>query len=100
MSDRVMQHGPVATRPALRDVRGQPYEPAVGPALRILLFLVFAAAALLGLTGVYLLSIRLLEWARAETYTNQFTLWMFIAHIGIGVLITLPFLWFGVRHWW
>jgi tetratricopeptide (TPR) repeat protein len=100
MSDQLVQPGAVAARPALRDVRGRPYEPAVSPSLRVLLFLVFAATALLGLTGVYLLSIRLLEWARSATYTNQFTLWMFIAHIGIGVLITLPFLWFGGAHWW
>jgi tetratricopeptide (TPR) repeat protein len=83
----------------LLDARGRPYEPAVGPRLRALLFLVFAATALLGITGVYLLSIRLLEALREQTYTNQFTLWMFVAHVFIGLLIAAPFFAFGILHY-
>ena len=76
------------TRKQLLDARGRPYQPAVGPRLRVLLFLIFAATALLGITGIYLASIRVLETARApQTYTNAFTLWMFFAHILVGVLI-------------
>src|SRR5215469_14098379 len=85
-------------RKVLRDVRGRPYEPAIGPRLKILLFLVFAATALLGVTGVYLLSIRLLETASTRTYTNQFTLQMFVAHILVGLAIILPFFAFGCTH--
>jgi tetratricopeptide (TPR) repeat protein len=88
-----------AARPVLRDAKGQPYEPALKPHLKPILFLVFAATALLGITGVYLSSIRLLEWWRGQTYTNQFTLWMFLAHIAVGVLILAPFLYFGVSHY-
>ena len=80
------------------DVRGRPYEPALGPRLKILLFIVFAATALLGVSGVYLLSIRLLEGWRQQTYTNPFTLQMFVAHILIGIGIVLPFLLFGCTH--
>jgi tetratricopeptide (TPR) repeat protein len=83
----------------LLDAHGRPYEPAVGPRLRVLLFLVFAATALLGITGVYLLSIRLLEALRDQTYTNQFTLWMFVAHVFIGLSIAVPFLAFGIIHY-
>jgi tetratricopeptide (TPR) repeat protein len=64
-----------------------------------LLFLVFAATALLGISGVYLLSIRSFEWLRSRTYTNAFTLWMFVGHILVGVAITLPFLAFGIIHY-
>jgi tetratricopeptide (TPR) repeat protein len=84
--------------PRLLDVRGRPYEPALGPRLKILLFVVFLATALLGVSGVYLLSIRLLEWWRQQTYTNPFTLQIFVAHILIGIAFILPFLAFGGTH--
>ncbi|MGH7171913.1 MAG: hypothetical protein ACRELG_16685, partial [Gemmataceae bacterium] len=80
------------------DVRGRPYEAAIGPRLKILLFLVFAATAVLGVTGIYLLAIRVLEMVRARTYTNSFTLKMFVAHILVGLAIIVPFLVFGFTH--
>ncbi len=83
----------------LLDARGRPYEPAVGPRLRVLLFLVFLATALLGISGIYLLSIRLLEALRDQTYTNPFTLGMFAGHIFVGVVIAVPFLAFGIIHY-
>lgn len=83
----------------LLDKRGQVYQPAVGPRLRVLLFCIFFATALLGVTGIYLLSIRGLEAARGRTYTNAFTLWMFVGHVLIGVAIALPFLAFGIIHY-
>jgi tetratricopeptide (TPR) repeat protein len=82
----------------LRTARGLPYEPAIGPRLKILLFLIFGAVALLGATGVYLVAIRVLEWRRQQTYTNQFTLGMFMGHVVLGVLLVLPFLFFGFTH--
>src|SRR5438309_11561038 len=82
----------------LLTARGLPYQPAIGPRLRILLFFIFASVALLGATGVYLLAITCLEKARGLTYTNQFTLWMFIAHVLIGVVLVIPFLVFGFSH--
>lgn len=85
-------------KPKLRTARGQIYEPAIGPRLKILLFIIFGSVALLGATGVYLVAITLLERLRGQTYTNWFTLTMFIAHIGLGVLIVVPFLLFGFTH--
>ena len=50
--------GPSAARvmpmTAMRDRRGQMYLPAVGPRLRVLLFIIFIAFAVLGATGVLL----------------------------------------------
>ncbi len=83
----------------LRDAKGQLYEPAVSPRLKILLFFVFACVALLGATGVYLVAIRLLESIRKITYTNQFTLWMFLVHVVFGVILVAPFLIFGLSHY-
>jgi tetratricopeptide (TPR) repeat protein len=72
--------------------------PAVGPRLKVLLFAIFAAVALLGATGVYLLAIRVMEALRRETYTNAFTIAIFMAHVVVGVLLVLPFLYFGIVH--
>lgn len=83
-----------AARPAA------PYVPAIGPKLRILLLVVFGLFAILGATGVYLSAVTLLNWVRSpNNYTTPFSLWVFLAHILIGVLGTLPFLVFGAYHW-
>jgi tetratricopeptide (TPR) repeat protein/uncharacterized membrane protein len=92
-----------AVRPAqasrkLLTARGLPYEPAIGPRLKVLLAFIFAAVAVLGATGVYLLSITCLEKLRGLTVTNQFTLWMFIVHVLLGVVLIVPFLIFGFTH--
>ncbi len=90
---------PAASVPKrLRNVRGQLYEPAIGPRLKILLFFVFAATAVLGVTGIYLLSIDVLERLSQRTYTNQFTLQMFVIHILVGLAFIVPFLVFGSTH--
>src|SRR5262249_45906110 len=78
--------------------RRRAYVPAVGPKLKILLYVVFAGFALLGATGAYLSAIRLLEWTREATYTNQFTISVFFAHNFVGVLFVLPLLAFGTIH--
>src|SRR5262249_43347486 len=90
-----------AGKPLLKTKRGLLYEPAIGPRLKILLFIIFAAVALLGATGAYLSAIRLLNWWKAgenETFTNFFTLGMFMVHVLLGVVIVLPFLVFGLTH--
>jgi tetratricopeptide (TPR) repeat protein len=86
------------TTARLRDRAGRVYVPAVGPRLKVLLAFIFAAVALLGATGAYLTAIRLLEWWRGQTYTNAFSLWMFVAHQGVGMVFVAPFLLFGFVH--
>jgi tetratricopeptide (TPR) repeat protein len=87
---------PAAAR--LRDRKGLPYVPAVGPRLKVLLYVIFALVAVLGATGIYLLSVRVLEAARGATYTNAFTIAIFMVHVVIGVLLILPFVFFGSVH--
>ena len=48
-------NGP-ARSPQLRDALGRPYEPAVSPRLKVLLFYTFASVALLGASGAYLVA--------------------------------------------
>ena len=66
------------------------YVRAVGPRLRIVLFVIFVLFALLGANSAYLSSITFLEWARGETYQNYFYQLMFLGHLVLGLLIILP----------
>jgi tetratricopeptide (TPR) repeat protein len=74
------------------------YVPAVGPRLKILLYVVFALAALLGANAAYLASITALEaWTR-QTYQDYFYLWMFALHVALGLLLVIPYVVFGLVH--
>lgn len=74
------------------------YVRAVGPRLRILLYVVFALFALLGANSLYLASITFLEWSNNLTYQNYFYMVMFGVHLVLGLLIVLPVVIFGVIH--
>src|SRR5689334_4227656 len=74
------------------------YVRAVGPRLRVLLYVVFALFALLGANSVYLASITFLEWSRGLTYQNYFYMVMFGVHLVLGLLFVLPFIVFGIIH--
>ena len=77
------------------------YVRAVGPRLRVLLYLIFGVVALLAANSVYLSAITYLEWLKADagvTYQNWFYMVMFGAHLGLGLLIVVPIVIFGVIH--
>ncbi len=82
------------------------YVPVVGPRLKWLLWSIFGVFAVLGVNSVYLVSIRLLEWVSKVrdplgvglVYQNYFYQYMFLVHLGLGLLITLPFVIFGLLH--
>ncbi|MEZ6062115.1 MAG: hypothetical protein R3C19_17385 [Planctomycetaceae bacterium] len=64
---------PVPTQATESLARGRrKYVKAVGPRLRLLLYLVFALTALLAANSGYLASITALEWATEKTYQNFF----------------------------
>jgi hypothetical protein len=92
--------GPAAAPPARhwQDRKGRPYEPAIGPRLRVLLYLLFALFGLLGATAVYLVAIRGLEEFTGRFYWSFFSICMFALHEWLGVLFVLPFLVFGLIH--
>src|SRR4051794_15325679 len=83
-----------------RDRKGRPYASALGPRLRLLLTPIFAAVAVLGATGIYLLAITTLELLGQQTLQNFFSLSMFLVHVLVGVALILPYLVFGVTHWY
>ena len=74
------------------------YVPAVGPRLKKLLFVVFALFALLGVNSAYLSAITVLEWSTQRTYQNYFYQYMFLMHLGLGLLIIVPVVVFGLLH--
>lgn len=71
---------------------------AIGPKLRVLLYVLFVIVALLGANSIYLSSITFLEWLRGETYQNYFYQLMFLAHLVLGLVLILPFIVFGLVH--
>jgi tetratricopeptide (TPR) repeat protein len=76
----------------------KPYVPAVSPGLRKLLYFLFALLALLGANSAYLAGVTALDWATGRTYENWFYQYMFLGHLGLGLLLLVPFLVFGVLH--
>lgn len=82
---------------------GKKYVRAVGPRLRILLYVVFALVAVLGANSVFLAAVTGLEWSSRRwgdgiTYQNHFYLSMFMLHLALGLLLIVPFLVFGTVH--
>lgn len=76
----------------------QKYVRAVGPRLRMLLYVVFALVALLLANSVFLFSITVLEWVTRATYQDYFYLCMFTLHVALGLLLIVPFVAFGLIH--
>lgn len=84
--------------PAVPPPGRKKYVRAVGPRLRILLYVIFAFVALLGANSAYLLSITILEEATGFLYQNYFYQMMFLAHLIMGLLLLLPVIVFGIGH--
>jgi hypothetical protein len=77
------------------------YVRAVGPRLRLLLYVVFGLVAVLGANSVYLSGITFLEWLQGDpnqTYQNYFYMVMFGTHLVLGLLLILPVVVFGILH--
>ncbi len=86
---------PSPTKPARKA-----YVPAVGPRLRIVLYIVFGLVAALGANSLYLSAITFMDWwhGPGQTYQNYFYLYMFLAHLGLGLLLVIPYCLFGAVH--
>jgi tetratricopeptide (TPR) repeat protein len=76
------------------------YVRTVGPRLRVVLYIVFGLVAALGANSLYLSAITFLDWwhGTGQTYQNYFYLYMFLAHLGLGLLLVIPYCLFGVVH--
>lgn len=74
------------------------YVPAVGPRLRLLLFVVLGLFALLAVNSTYLGGMTLLEAATGRVYQDWFYLQMFLLHLALGLAIVVPVVVFGLAH--
>ena len=71
---------------------------AIGPKLRILLNITFILFAILMINSVYLSSITFAEWLTDKSLQDQTYLFMFLAHLVIGLIIIIPFIIYGLIH--
>jgi tetratricopeptide (TPR) repeat protein len=72
--------------------------PVLNARLGRLLGVVILLFSLLALNSVYLAAISLLEAFSGEVQQNYFYLLMFLLHLALGLLITLPLIVFAVAH--
>ena len=91
------QNGPPTAAPPAAAPRRR-FVQVVGPRLRPLLLFVLVLFSLLAANSAYLGGVTLLEWYRAQTYQDWFYQIMFLAHLGLGLLLVVPFLVFGTIH--
>jgi tetratricopeptide (TPR) repeat protein len=68
------------------------------PGLRRLLAVALVLFGLMAINSLYLISVTALESVSGETYQNYLYLLLFLAHLGIGLLLLLPALAFGALH--
>jgi len=76
------------------------YVRAVGPRLRMLLYFIFGLVAVLGANSAYLAGVTFMEWFKGGgvSYQNYFYQYMFLGHLGLGLLLLLPVVVFGLIH--
>lgn len=72
--------------------------PVLGTGLRRLLVFVLVLFGLLSVNSLYLVSISAGEALTGRSLENTGYLYMFLAHLGLGLLITVPALAFGLLH--
>ncbi len=73
-------------------------QPALSNTLRALLALILLLFALIGANSIYLLAIRILEYATEKTLQNFFYLQMFLLHLVLGIAIIIPLTLFLIGH--
>ena len=72
--------------------------PAIGPRLRWVLVVLTVLAAVLGANSAYLAGITFWEWVSGQSVQNFFYQYMFLAHLGLGLLMTAPLAAFVAAH--
>jgi len=71
---------------------------AVGPKLKRLLKAVFLLFAILMVNSVYLSTITFVEWVTETSLQDQTYLFMFLAHLVLGLIMIIPVIIYGIVH--
>ena len=82
----------------LSNPRRKPALAVLTPSLRRLLGFVLLLFGLLVVNSFYLVTVSLAGQLSGQSYENYFYLLMFLAHLGLGLLLILPALLFGALH--
>ena len=77
---------------------GADYVPAVGPRLGRVLVTLFIGFALLAINALYHGGVTYYEWLSGVTHQNYFYQTMFLTHLGLGALIVVPSVVYGIIH--
>lgn len=85
--------------PAATAKKPAPIRP-VTPRLRIVLYVVLTLFAILAANGLYLAGITCLQHFSGQIYEDHFYQLMFLGHLGLGLLLILPAVSFGLLHMW
>ena len=88
----------VVSSSPLSSPRRKPALAVLSPSLRRLLGLVLLLFGLLVVNSFYLVTVSLAGQLSSQSYENFFYLLMFLAHLGLGLLLILPALLFGALH--
>jgi hypothetical protein len=70
----------------------------MGPVTRLLLAVLYATAAVLTASAIYLGAVSLTEWLRGASLQGYVYQWVLIAHLAVGVLVLVPFVVFATAH--
>lgn len=88
----------MTSEPADTPVKKRVYLPAVTPGLKKLLIVIAVGLSILGANSVYLAAITFLGYWKGTSYENHFYMWMFLLHLVIGIVLTVPFAVFSFVH--
>ncbi|MFO0963456.1 MAG: multiheme c-type cytochrome [Phycisphaerales bacterium] len=69
------------------------------PRLRLLLLVTLFLFALVAFNSIYLAGVTFTQWRSGASRENGFYQWMFLGHLALGLLITVPAVLFGILHW-
>ncbi len=83
----------------LRSNKKKPIPP-VTPRLRIVLYVVLTLFGALAANGLYLTTITWLQYFSGQIYESHFYQLMFLGHLGLGLLLIVPVVGFGLLHMW
>lgn len=99
-----MAESSVGTEPDSAAESSKPKRPTplrpVTPRLRIVLYVVLILFGVLAANGLYLTTITWLQHFTGNVYETHFYQLMFLIHLGLGLLLILPVVGFGLVHMW
>lgn len=77
----------------------RPRADVIGRGLAAWLRVLYGLAAVLTASAAYLGAITFVEWLRGVTAQGYVYQWALLTHLGAGLVVVLPLVWFVIAHW-